>query len=118
MFYFEKLIVWQKASSYAISLVKIADQLPSKYQFSFSDQLRRAGLSIPSNIAEGSGRRTHKDQGSFYAIALGSVYESVTILKLLEKLNLVHEVDLFKIYSDAEEICKILYSLSRQFTET
>lgn len=40
----------------AVILVQIADSLPQKYQFSFSDQLRRAGLSMPSNIAEGAGR--------------------------------------------------------------
>lgn len=56
-FNFEKLNVWQKAMELAVILVQIADNLPQKYQFSFGGQLRRAGLSMPSNIAEGDGRR-------------------------------------------------------------
>ena len=113
MFYFEKLIVWQKAALYATSLIEISNGLPQRYQFSFADQLRRAALSVPSNIAEGSGRRTRKDQGGFYAVALGSVYESVTILKILVRTKFLNEPDLAKLFLAAEEICKILYSLSK-----
>lgn len=111
MLHFEKLIVWQKALDYAHKLVLIADSLPNRYQFSFGDQLRRAALSIPSNIAEGSGRTTHKDRANFYAISKGSVYESVNILKLLEKLNLLTHSPT-EIYFQAEEICKMLYGLA------
>jgi len=98
-----------------VVLVQIADSLPQRYQFSFSDQLRRAGLSIPSNIAEGAGRKTHRDQGNFYSIAIGSLYESVNILKLLERLGIVEgKVNLNEVFSLAEEISKMLYSLSRK----
>lgn len=110
MLNFEKLIVWQKAIDYAEKLVRIADGLPQKYQYSFADQLRRAALSIPSNIAEGSGRNTSRDRANFYSIAKGSVYETVNIVKLLEKLGLVKVVE---IYEKAEEICKMLYGLGR-----
>jgi four helix bundle protein len=115
MLNFEKLVVWQKAMDYAKTMVVIADSLPTKYQFSFSDQLRRAGLSIPSNIAEGAGRKGSRDRSNFYSISKGSVYESVNILKLLEKLNLINEEKfrLGEIYLQAEEICKMLYGLSR-----
>lgn len=114
MLSFENLKVWQKALDLAEILVRIADSLPSKYQFSFSDQLRRAALSIVSNIAEGSGRRGHRDQGNFYSISRGSVYESVNILKLLERLNLLQKVEnLDEIYEKAEEICRMLFGLSK-----
>ncbi|OGM05394.1 hypothetical protein A2125_02135 [Candidatus Woesebacteria bacterium GWB1_43_5] len=116
MLNFEKLTVWQKSIEYAETLVKIADDLPSKYQFSFSDQLRRAALSVPSNIAEGAGRRGIRDRGNFYSIAKGSVYESVNIIKLLEKLQLINKekYDLGYINSIAEEIVKMLYVLSNK----
>ena len=114
-FNFEKLNVWQKSMDLAVILVQIADSLPQKYQFSFGDQLRRAGLSMPSNIAEGAGRRGIRDSANFYSIAKGSVYEAVNIVKLLERLNLSNEkrFDLERIYSEAEEIVKMLYGLSR-----
>ncbi len=115
MLYFEKLIVWQKAIVYAELLVKISNELPQKYQFSFADQLRRAALSVPSNIAEGSGRKGKRDQANFYAISRGSVYESINIVKLLEKLNLIDKskFNLEIINNQAEEICKMLYGLSK-----
>lgn len=116
MLNFEKLVVWQKSLAFAEMLVLIADSLPQKYQFSFGDQLRRAGLSIPSNIAEGAGRKGLRDSANFYSIARGSVYESINILKLLERLDLIDKskFNLEDIYQRAEEICKMLYGLSRQ----
>lgn len=115
MLNFEKLRVWQKSIEYAYTLVLIADNLPHKYQYSFADQLRRSALSIASNIAEGAGRSSHRDRANFYSIAKGSVYETVNILKLLEKLDLIskNKFDLDKIYLVAEEIVKMLYGLSR-----
>lgn len=119
MLNFERLVVWQKAIAYAETLVLIADTLPTKYQFSFSDQLRRAALSIPSNIAEGAGRKGLRDAANFYSIAKGSVYESVNILKLLERLKLFkvpYRFNFKTIYFNAEEICKMLYGLGKQRT--
>ncbi len=115
MLNFEKLRVWQKSIEYAHLLVLIADSLPQKYQFSFADQLRRAALSIASNIAEGAGRKSFRDRSNFYSIAKGSVYETVNILKLLEKLDLVDpkRFKLPEIYVEAEEIVKMLYGLSK-----
>lgn len=115
MLHFEKLIVWQKSIVYARELVTIADSLPQKYQFSFSDQLRRAALSVPSNIAEGAGRTSHKDRSNFYAIAKGSVYETVNILKLLGGLEILvlNKNNFEGLCNKAEEIAKMLYGLSR-----
>ena len=115
MLSFERLKVWEKALMFAKTLVIIADKLPTRYQFSFADQLRRAALSIPSNIAEGVGRKSHRDSSNFYSISRGSVYESINIIKLLEVLNEPSlDVDkLENLYSEAEEIVKMLYGLSK-----
>jgi len=115
MLHFEKLIVWQKSIELARKLVEFADELPQKYQFSFADQLRRAALSIPSNIAEGAGRTSHRDRSNFYSIAKGSVYETVNILKLLQGTKTL-EATSFNFedaYNTAEEISKMIYGLSR-----
>lgn len=99
----------------AVILVQIADDLPQKYQFSFSDQLRRSGLSIPNNIAEGAGRKSKRDAANFYSISRGSVFESINIVILLELLGVINKdrfnIDL--IYKEAEEIVKMLYGLSK-----
>lgn len=115
MLSFEKLKVWQKAIIFSKRLVLIANNLPQKYQYSFADQLRRAALSIPSNIAEGAGRRGKRDMGNFYSIARGSAYESVNIIKLLEKLEepSLKDANLVDLYSQAEEIVKMIYGLSK-----
>lgn len=115
MLSFEKLIVWQKSINYAKKLVLISNNLPTKYQFSFADQLRRAALSIPSNIAEGAGRRGKRDMANFYVIARGSTYESVNIIKLLEKIEepTLRSENLSELYLQAEEIVKMIYGLSK-----
>ena len=98
----------------AETLVRIADSLPKVYQFSFADQLRRAALSVPSNIAEGAGRQGHRDRANFYSMAKGSVYEAINVVELLKRLDLVDsKFNLDKIYVDAEEICKMLYGLGK-----
>jgi four helix bundle protein len=115
MLYFERLIVWQKAMNLAVVLVQVADSLPTKYQYSFSDQLRRAALSIASNIAEGSGRKSKRDSANFYSISKGSAYESVNIIILLDKLNLLDRkrFSLEDMESKSEEVAKMLYGLSK-----
>lgn len=72
-FKFEKLDVWKRSINYADEMFQVADALPQKYQFSLGEQLRRAALSIPTNIAEGSGRDSSKSRAYFYRIAKGSV---------------------------------------------
>jgi four helix bundle protein len=65
-FKFEKLDVWKRSIDFADELFQIADDLPQQYQFSLGEQLRRAALSIPTNIAEGSGRDSVKSRSYFY----------------------------------------------------
>jgi len=113
MFKFQTLKVWEKAVEFADIMIEIADSLPPKYQYSFGDQLRKAGLSGPNNIAEGCGRKTSKESKNFFNIAKGSVYECINILVVLSKRNLIDwkKFDKKKIYDLAEEISKMLTRL-------
>ena len=79
-FKFERLDVWNRSIVWADSLFGIADSLPNRYQFSLGEQLRRAALSVPTNIAEGVGRDSQNESNYFYRIAKGSVYEVVSLL--------------------------------------
>lgn len=113
MFKFESLKVWNKAIEFANLMISIADSLPKQYQYSFGDQLRRAGLSVPNNIAEGSGRKGGKESKNFFNISKGSVYECISILVVLSKRKLVdwRRFNKRKAYDLAEEICKMLSGL-------
>jgi four helix bundle protein len=115
MFKFETLRVWSKSVKFADEMIEVADSLPQRYQYSFGDQLRRAGLSISNNIAEGSGRRRGRESVNFYNIAKGSVYECINILVILSKRGLIDwkKFDKKLLYNLADEICKMLSGLMR-----
>ncbi len=84
MFDFERLDVYKLALEFCSEVNELLDQLPRK-EFVLFDQLKRASLSIPLNIAEGSGRWQERDRRQFFLISRGSVFECVPLLTLLEK---------------------------------
>lgn len=112
-FRFKNLIVWKKAISLTVILTKISEEFPSRFQSSFGDQLRRAGLSMPNNIAEGNGRKSERESNNFYNIAKGSAYECISILEVASQLSLINwtKFNRDEIESLAEEICRMLHSL-------
>ena len=69
-FKFERFETWKRAIEFANAMFEVADALPQKYQFSLGEQLRRAALSVPTNLAEGSGRASPKEERYFYGSAL------------------------------------------------
>jgi len=90
----EKLDVYQAATEFLGLAFQIVANLPPGYGF-LSDQLKRAALSIPLNIAEGSGKRGYREQGRFYQIARGSAAECGAILDAIATLRLAN-LDLAK----------------------
>ncbi len=112
-FKFERLEAWQRAIEFANAMFEIADGLPQKYQFSLGEQLRRAALSIPTNIAEGSGRTSPKEARHFYNISKGSVYECVSLLVMIDKRGQLSR-EAYKTHSaEADEIAAMLSGLMR-----
>ena len=109
---FEELIVWQKAMEFAEVVYKIQRKLPHEETYGLGDQIRRAVVSIPSNIAEGCGRETDADFQRFLSIARGSLFEVRTQLDLAVRLGYV------KLPEDtllqAAEIGRMLNSLIRR----
>ena len=85
IFDFERLTVYQKALDLMSSLFAITRSLPREYQYSLADQLRRAGLSILNNLAEGSGKISKKEKAQFYKTSLNSARECVPMLTILMK---------------------------------
>ncbi len=106
---YKDLIVWQKTITLIEHIYKVTKLFPSNEQFCIIPQIRRAAISIASNIAEGYARRSHKEYLQFYSIAYGSALELETQLIISKKLNLA----LYDKFVDAEnllnEIIKMLF---------
>ena len=96
---FKKLQIWQQGMELVKEVYKLSKSLPSSEKYGLTNQITRAAVSIPSNIAEGSSRNSEKDYRRFLQIALGSSFEIETQLLIMQDLKLVHEQ---VIYSDIE----------------
>ena len=81
-FQYRKLIVWQKAMQFSKIVYSLLNQFPVAEKYALVDQVRRAAVSVPSNIAEGCGRASNRDYAHFLSIARGSLYETMTQLEL------------------------------------
>ena len=119
-FLFKNLIVWQRAMQFAKLVYGLVKQLPVEERYALADQLRRAAASVPSNIAEGNGRAGNKDYAHFLAIARGSLYETITQLKLAKELGYVggdsrSRPTLDNIYSLAREVSRMLTTMLKKY---
>jgi len=110
---FTDLIVWQKAHRFVLQIYKITVSFPKEERYSLVDQLRRASVSITSNISEGFYRRTAVDKSHFYYTSLGSLAEIQNQLILSRDLNYINN-DLFqKLGKESVEIHKLINGLIR-----
>ena len=114
---FRDLIVWQKSMDLAIEIYNIVKCLPKEETFVLSDQIRRAAISIPSNIAEGQGRITSKEFIRFLSMARGSLWEVSTQLEICERLGYFDKSQTTKIYNQITEIAKMLNALSNSISD-
>ncbi|MEX0887806.1 MAG: four helix bundle protein [Patescibacteria group bacterium] len=114
MFKFETLNVWKKAIAYSDKILEITDELPQRYQFSLGDQLRRAGISVPTNIAEANGRNSIKETNQLYNVARGSAYETVNLLRIALNRKLIEQETYDRLYKEAEEIARMLSGLMKK----
>ena len=106
---YKELMVWQKAIELVQDIYKEVDRFPNYEIYVLSDQIRRAVISIPSNIAEGSGRNTTKEFIQFLYISLGSTCELETQIIIANRLGYIEDID--DILSKINEIRKMLNGL-------
>ncbi|MGC2625495.1 MAG: four helix bundle protein [Candidatus Udaeobacter sp.] len=118
MFNFEKLEVWKKAIDFADLVYKQTQSFPLEERFGLTNQLRRAAVSISSNIAEGSSRSSKTDFARFAEIAAGSVFEVVSQAFIAQRQNFLREDRFRKIYADAEELSRMLSGLRKSLLST
>jgi four helix bundle protein len=100
---FKKLKIWQKGMEIVKEVYRIANLLPEKEKYGLYSQITRAAVSIPSNIAEGSSRRSEKDYYRFLEIALGSAFEVETQTTVFETLNYVTKDELTDLFQMLDE---------------
>ena len=100
---FRDLRVWQEAMKLTVEIYRASGSFPKQEQFGLTQQIRRASVSVPSNIAEGKGRRTDKDFAHFLYHARGSLLEVQTQVLLAEELE----------YLSAQEAKKLLERASK-----
>ncbi len=105
------LDVWKFAIDFVTSIYKATAKFPSEEKFGLMSQLRRAAVTIPSNIAEGAARNHPKEFIQFLYIALSSASEIETQLIICKNLNLIDEQIIGKLLSELETIAKMLNGL-------
>lgn len=108
---FKELKVWQKARTLVKEIHLILRSFPEDEKYGIISQIKRASVSIPANIAEGTGRITDKDFSRFLDIATGSSFELETLIILSLDLEFLKKSDHDRIIKDLEEIQKMIYSL-------
>ena len=113
MFNFEKLDVWQKAIDFADLIYNETRAFPAEERFGLTNQLRRASVSISSNIAEGSSRSSRTDFARFAEIAAGSVFEAVSQSFIARRQSFFSEDQFRNIYTNAEQLSRMLGDLRK-----
>ncbi|MEZ4817078.1 MAG: four helix bundle protein [Flavobacteriaceae bacterium] len=115
---FEKLEVWNDAKEFAKSIYTITSSFPESEKFILTSQLRRAAISIASNIAEGSARKSRKDQAHFTVMAFSSGIEALNQIIISFELGYISKLEYEKIRSQIEAITNKLNALRNYQTNT
>lgn len=90
---FRKYVIWNRGIELAIGAYQLTKQLPKEEMYGLSSQIKRAVVSIPSNIAEGCSRETDKDFKRFLQMSLGSAFELESDLVIAERLRFIKSID-------------------------
>ena len=110
---FRDLSVWQKSMELAKATYEFTDNLPNDEKYGLTSQLKRAAVSIPSNIAEGQGRDSSKDFLRFLSVARGSLHEVITQIELCILFGLAKREQASSLLTDCDEIGRMLRGLQK-----
>jgi four helix bundle protein len=108
---YRDLIVWQEAIQLVKEIYQRTADFPEKETFGLTSQIRRAAVSIPSNIAEGQGRHSSKEFRHFLGIALGSIGELETQIIISQEINYLKDIELRSLLTKTDDLRKMLKSL-------
>jgi len=116
-FFYRKLSVYQKAMDLVVEIYKLLKKFPLEERYALCDQIRRASISIPSNIAEGMGRFSDKEKIHFLEISNGSLMETMCQLEIAKQLGYLSQEDYQRVEADITEIACMLSSLRKKITQ-
>jgi four helix bundle protein len=108
---FKDLKVWQKSITLVPTVYSVVKKLPSEERFALGDQIRRAAVSVPANIAEGQARQHTKEFIQFLSISRGSLAELETLLIISERLGYCCRKDLCRLSEAVSEVRRLLQGL-------
>jgi four helix bundle protein len=111
VFSFEKLIAWQKGRELALLIFKTTKKFPKEEVFGLTSQMRRCAISIASNLAEGSGRKSFKDKARFSEIAYSSSLELLNQVILSNDFELINDSDYLSIREKIAEVNMLIDGL-------
>lgn len=115
---YKNLNVWQKAVELSTSIYSLTGDFPHEERYGLISQMRRASISIASNIAEGAGRNSSKEFNQLLSIAYGSCYELSTQLLIAKNLQFFSDSDYVEIDEKITEIQKMIYRLKENLIIT
>jgi four helix bundle protein len=110
-FNFERLDVWQRGVDLAAFVYRFISGFPADEKFGITSQMRRAAVSVSSNVAEGSSRSSRQDFARFVELAVGSLYELVSQGFIAQKQGFLNEESSKQLYSEADELIRMLSGL-------
>lgn len=108
---YKELKVWQRSVDLATTVYSATQTFPKNEQYGLVQQIRRAVVSVSSNIAEGAGRKSEKEFGYFLNIAYGSLYELETQLIISGNLGYIDKGKITGLQSEINELQKMIYTL-------
>lgn len=114
---FEKLVAWQVAKEMTKSVYKLVNKFPSHEQHALCNQIRRAAISVPSNIAEQTGRSSNREKIHFLEIAYGSLMEIYCQLQIAMELGYISQSDLQEIRPAIFRTSKLIGGLRKSYQD-
>ncbi len=115
---FKELIVWQKSMDLVVLIYKLTELFPKSEIYGLTSQIRRAAVSIPSNISEGNTRGTKKDYRHFLLIAFGSGAELETQIEIAKRLDFGKDINFKEVDDLLNEVMKMLNVMTRKLDDT
>ncbi len=113
---FQKLEVWKVSMELSTEIHEITKDFPKQEVYGLTSQMRRASVSIPSNIAEGSGRKGNKELTQFFSIANGSAFELYTQIIISSNIGYISNEIKEDLLKKLNSIQKMLFSLIQKFS--
>lgn len=112
------LIAWKLSMKFAAKLYQLTSLFPTTEKFGIVSQIRRASVSVPTNIAEGTARKGNKETIQFLYISIGSLSELETLLILSNSLNYIDDKTLITVLEELEEISKCTFGLIKKLNNS